>query len=83
MAGHAITSAAVVKIVDNVSSAGQVTVRNDGTGTCAIAKDPQLSPTGADAFVLAANTEQDVWLREGDALYAECPSGQTATLSVI
>lgn len=80
MAGHAVGAGAIVRLIDE---AGEHTVKNDGPGSCAISKDPQLSPTGATAFVLAANTEQDVTLQPGEALFAECPSGATAVLEVI
>jgi hypothetical protein len=83
LVAYAITAAAVVKIVKNVEAEGQVTVRNDGTGSVSISKDPLETATGADAFALAANTSQVVWLRPGEALYAVCPGGQTASVEVI
>lgn len=79
----AIDSTAVVKVVDNVLSEREETVKNDGPGSVVISKDPQLVAGGADAFVVPASSEQDVTLAEGEGLYAICPAGQTASIEVI
>lgn len=80
---YAVGSAAVVRLTPNVEAAREMRVRNDGPNQCFIAKDPQLAPTAADAFSLAANAEETVWLAEGQALYAVCPAGSSASIEVI
>lgn len=83
LVAHAITAAAVVQIVDNVESEGEVRVRNDGTGSVSVSKDPAMTATSADAFTIAASSEETVWLREGEGLYAICPTGATASVEAI
>lgn len=78
-----VGSAAVVKLVDNVLSEREVTVKNDGPNTVLISKDPQLVVGGATAFQVAANAEQDVTLKPGQGLYAICSAAQTAAVEVL
>lgn len=79
----AITAAGVTQIYGNTESEAQVRVRNDGPDPVAISKDPQLTAVGADAFILNANTEESVFLRPGEGLYAICGAGHTASVEVI
>lgn len=74
---------AVVKLKDNVLSEQELTVKNDGPDTVQISKDPQLAAGGADAFLVPANQEQDVTLAVGEALYAICAAGQSASVEVV
>lgn len=80
---YAVTDATAVLLVSMVESDAERTVKNDGPGPCAITKDPVASATAPDAFILAATTQQEVFLQAGESLHAICPAGQTASLEVI
>jgi hypothetical protein len=80
---YAVGSVTPVLLVSMVESDTARTVENDGPGPCAITKDPVASPTAADAFIVVANTQQEVYSQAGESLHAICPSGQTASLEVI
>lgn len=79
----AVDSTATVKLIDNVLSLREETVRNDGPNPVTISKDPGVVVGGATAWALAANGLQDVTLAPGEALYAVCATGQTASLEII
>lgn len=79
----AITDAGVTRIFENTESEDQVNVRNDGPDAVAISKNPAMTAVGADAFILDANTEEKVFLRPGEGLYAVCGAGMTASVEVI
>jgi hypothetical protein len=74
---------ATVRLTANVESAQEKRVRNDGPDQCFIATDPQLAPAAADSFSLAPSAEETVWVAEGEALYAICAAGSSASLEVI
>jgi hypothetical protein len=78
-----VGSAQVVKLVDNVLSEREETVKNDGPNSVVISKDPQMTAAGADTFIVASGAEQDVTLADGEALYAICAGGQTASVELI
>lgn len=80
---RAVDSSAVVRIFENVESEGEVVVKNDGPNAVEVSKDPSVTAAGADAFTVAANAEERVWLRPGDGLYAICAAGQSASVEVI
>lgn len=79
----AVSSAARVRIWESSESEGEQTVRNDGPGDVTVSRNPLVVVGGADAFVVKASSEERVWLRPGDGLFAVCASGVTASVEVI
>lgn len=77
---YAIGSLTPVRLVD---TAGEHAVRNDGPDSVVIARDPLLAASEAAAFTLPNGSEERVDLQEGEAIFAICGSGHTASVEVI
>lgn len=73
----------IVRLVNEVLSEREVTVRNDGASAVFVSTDPQMVASGAQTFSVAVNASQDVTLSPGQSLFAICAAGQSASVEVV
>jgi hypothetical protein len=68
-------------IVDNVLSARTVLVKNTGSDTVTLSKDPTL--TAGVGFDIAAGASVTLDLSPGQALYGICAADDTSTVQTL